>query len=96
MTKILKSIGTFILTFAIITGLLMIGGCAETRYNTTAKIYKQVDNDLFLVDGAGYVWCVSDRPDLVLGDMVTVYFDNNCTDYTREDDIILKIKRLDN
>ena len=96
MIKFFKAIGAFLLTFVIILTLLMAGGCAETRYNTTAKIYKQVDNNLFLVDGAGYVWCVSNRPDLALNDMVTVYFDNNCTDYTREDDIILKIKKLDN
>ena len=96
MIKVLKAIGAFILTCLIILALLVGGGFFETHYNTTAKIYKQVDNDLLLVDGAGYEWCVTNRPDLAINDLVTIYFYNNCTDYTRKDDIILKIKRLDN
>ena len=93
MKKIISTIGSFILVLAIALTLLMAGGYAETRYNTTAKVYKQVDNELLLVDGAGYVWAVTDRPDLSIGDIVTIYFDNNCTDYTRKDDIILKVKK---
>ena len=76
--------------------LLIAGGLADTRYNTTAKVYSQENDVTLLVDGAGYVWAVMDRPDLTIGDFVTIYFDNNCTDYTRKDDKILKIKRLDN
>lgn len=77
--------------FVIIVVMLMISGWSDTHYSTTATVYAQDGELTTLVDAAGYLWEVTDRPDLTIGDIVTVKFYNNGTDYKREDDIILKI-----
>ena len=47
-------------------------------------------------DVAGYIWEVTSKPELHKGDMVEIKFFNNTTDYTREDDEIIKVTLLDN
>ena len=74
--------------------LLIIGGYSDTHYSTTAEVIS-TDTDVVMVDGAGYVWAVTDRPDLHRGDFVKIKFFNNTTDYTREDDEILDVILLD-
>lgn len=76
--------------------VLGIAGYIDTHYSTVAEVYSVEDNSILLVDGAGYIWEVTDKPELHKGDMVEVKFFNNCSDYTREDDEIIKIKLLDN
>ena len=76
--------------------ILAIGGYSDTHYSTTAEVYLIEDNEITLIDGAGYLWSIIDRPDLYQGQFVKIKFDNNCTDYTREDDKILSVKALDN
>ena len=94
--KILKTIAMNFCAVLFILLLLGVGGYADTHYSTTAEVFSVDNNEVILIDGAGYLWAVVDRPDLHKGDFVKVYFDNNTTDYTRNDDIILKVKVLDN
>ena len=81
--------------FLVFFGPIAIAGYMDTHYSTTAEVLS-VEDEVILVDGAGYVWGVTNRPDLHKGDFVKISFDNNCTDYTRNDDIIIKVKKLDN
>jgi hypothetical protein len=78
----------------ILFGLLAVGGWCDTHYSTTAEVLS-TEESVLLVDGAGYVWEVTDRPDLHKGDFVKIKFYNNTTDYTREDDEILDVILLD-
>lgn len=80
--------------FGMIFGGLIIGGYSDTHYSTTAEVLS-TDESVLLVDGAGYIWEVIDRPDLHKGDFVKIKFFNNTTDYTREDDEILDVILLD-
>ena len=96
ITCILTPIMAFLLLLAILMGLLGTTGYIETHYDTVAEVLSTEDNSVLLVDGAGYVWEVTNRPDLHKGDMVKVKYFNNTTDYTREDDKIVKITLLDN
>ena len=75
---------------------LVIATYGDSHYHTTAKVYNKIDNETLIVDSAGYVWAVTNRDDLQLNNFVEIYFNNNCTDYTRKDDKIVKIKILDN
>ena len=86
----------FILLLAILIGLLGATGYVETHYNTVAEVLSNDGDSALLVDGAGYVWEMTNRPDLVEGSFVEIKFFNNTTDYTREDDEIIDIKLLDN
>lgn len=83
-----------LLAFVVLFGLLFVGGYCDTHYSTTAEVLS-ADSSVLLVDGAGYVWEVTDRPDLHKGDFVKIKFFNNTTDYTREDDEILNVVLLD-
>lgn len=79
----------------IVIGILLIGGYSDTHYSVQADVYQIDNNSILLIDGAGYIWEVTDRPDLChKGQSVKIYFNNNCTDYTREDDIIERVKVL--
>lgn len=71
--------------------MLAVGGWSDVHYSTTAKVYEQNEKTTIMVDAAGYLWEVIDRPDLKVDDIVTIKFFNNGTDYTREDDKIIKI-----
>ena len=96
ITYVLTPIIAFLLLLAILMALLGTTGYVETHYDTVAEVLSTEDNSVLLVDGAGYVWEVTDRPELHKGDMVEIKFFNNTTDYTREDDEIVKITLLDN
>ena len=89
------SIFTFLCTLVIITTILGFSGYIETHYNTTAEVLSTENNSVLLVDGAGYVWEVINRPDLKKGDFVKIKLFNNTTYYTREDDEIIDVIVLD-
>lgn len=78
----------------VLLGSLIIGGYSDTHYHTTATVFSVDENGTTFIDGAGYVWGVYDT-NYHKGEFVELYFDNNCTDYTRNDDIIVKVKSLD-
>lgn len=94
--RVLYTLLTFVGVLFIMGTILGVAGYSDTHYKTVAEVYSIEDNSILLVDGAGYVWEVTDKPELHKGDMVEVKFFNNCSDYTREDDEIIKIKLLDN
>lgn len=80
-----------VILFMIIAIMLMVGGWSDTHYSTTATVYGQNEKTTIMVDAAGYLWEVTDRPDLKVGDIVTIKFFNNGTDYIREDDKIITV-----
>lgn len=96
LPSLLAPFVALLFSVAFIMGLLMTTGYFDTHYTTIATVLKNENNSTFLVDGAGYVWEVVDRPELHKGDFVEIKFFNNTTDYTREDDEIIKITLLDN
>ena len=67
----------------------------KESYSTGAIVLTTANNQAVLVDGSGEMWSVNDRPDLHKDDFVEIYFDDNKTDYTRKDDIILSVVLLD-
>lgn len=89
----MKNFFTGLLAIIFILGLLIIGGYADTHYSVIADVYTVDETGTTFVDGAGYLWGVSDT-NYYRGQTVKLYFDNNCTDYTRNDDIILKVKEV--
>lgn len=95
---IIETIRTTVIGIAFITLLLLlliVGGYADTRYSTVAEVLSVNEDGTIFVDGAGYVWSVYDT-DYHKGQFVKLYFHNNTTDYTRNDDRIVKVKILDN
>ena len=75
---------------------IMLGcGYSDTHYTTVAEVFSVSEDGTTFVDGAGYVWEVYDTC-YKKGDYVELKFYNNTTDYTREDDEIVKVKILDN
>ena len=75
---------------------IIAGGYSDTHYSVVAEVLSNENNNVLLVDGAGYVWEVSNRPELLEGNMIRINFFNNGTTQTRKDDIITSIKLLDN
>ena len=63
----------------------------ENEYSTTAKVFSVSEDGTQFVDGAGYVWEVSDT-DYAENTFVEINFDNNGTDNNRLDDIIISVK----
>lgn len=94
--EVLYTLLTFVSVFFIMGTTLGAAGYVDTHYSTVAEVYSVEDDSILLVDGAGYIWEVTDKPELHKGDMVEVKFFNNTTDYTREDDEIVKVTLLDN
>jgi secreted trypsin-like serine protease len=96
MTKKIKELIS--ITFIALTFIIIIGFCGrlETRYSCVATVLSNENDSVLLVDGAGYIWELVDKSEFKKGDFVKIYFNNNYTDYTREDDIIIKVKSLDN
>jgi hypothetical protein len=52
-------------------------------------------NETVIVDATGNVWSIDATDEFNEGDTVKMKFYTNHTDYTREDDAIVKIKRVD-
>ena len=73
--------------------LLIIGGYSDTRYSTMAEVLNVDNSGTTFVDGAGYVWAVTNT-NYERGQFVKLYFFNNTTDYTREDDVIVNIRPI--
>ena len=63
----------------------------ESKYTTTAKVFTVTEDGTQFVDGAGYIWEVSDT-DYKENTFVEITFDNNGTDYNRLDDIITNVR----
>ena len=85
---------TAIFSLLFIIGVLCWTSYKDTLYKTTAEVYSVDEDGTLFVDGAGYVWAVYDT-DYTKGDFVEIKFNNNRTNYTRNDDKIINVKVLD-
>jgi hypothetical protein len=82
-----------ILTSIIISALVMFNG--SIQYNQYATCTVTDINETVFVDATGNVWAIDATDEYNEGDTVVITFDDNGTDYTREDDIIIEIKKAE-
>ena len=75
-------------------GMPMIADTYQSYYTQYATVLKVTENETFFVDATMNVWNVYDT-DYHENDTVKIKFYTNHTDYTREDDKIISIKRVD-
>lgn len=66
----------------------------QSYYTQYGEVYLCDINETLIVDATGNIWSVYDT-ELNEGDTVKIKFYTNHTDYTREDDKIVKIKRVE-
>lgn len=78
-----------------VTIVLIFASYEDTHYTQTAEVLSVNSTETLFIDAIGNVWSVYNT-DYKKGEFVKLYFDNNRTTYTQNDDIIVKIKRLDN
>jgi hypothetical protein len=82
-----------ILTSIIISALVMFNG--SIQYNQYATCTVTDINETVFVDATGNVCAIDATDEYNEGDTVIITFDDNGTDYTKEDDIIIEIKKAD-
>jgi hypothetical protein len=87
-----------LLVMAIFTGFIigimaMFNG--SIQYNQYATCTVADINETVFVDATGNVWAIDATDEYNEGDTVIITFDDNGTDYTREDDIIIEIKKAE-
>lgn len=82
-----------ILTSIIIGALVIFNG--SVQYNQYATCTVTDINETVFVDATGNVWVIDATDEYNEGDTVIITFDDNGTDYTREDDIIVKIDKAE-
>lgn len=90
-------INKFFMGAVVIMVLLLFPAIGETvqhNYSQICEVYMVTDTETIFVDPVGDLWSVYDT-EYHKGETVKVYFNDNFTDYTREDDIIKKVKRVD-
>ena len=95
--KLKKMANNFFMGLAVMMIFLIIPAIAETyqhRYTQICTVYEVTDNYTTFIDPCGYLWDVNDT-NYELHETVKIYFDDNLTDFNREDDIIRKVKRVD-
>jgi hypothetical protein len=76
-------------------GAPMIADTYQSYYTQYGQIYVCDINETVIVDATGNVWSIDATDEFNEGDTVKMKFYTNHTDYTREDDAIVKIKRVD-
>jgi hypothetical protein len=92
-----KSISNFLVASAavfMLIGMPIIADTYQSYYTQYGKVYLCDVNETLIVDATGNIWSVYDK-DLNEGETVKMKFYTNHTDYTREDDEIISIKRVD-
>ena len=94
MKERIKNFLLGLLVIIFILSVCIIGGYSDTHYTCQADVYSVDDSGTIFIDGAGYLWEVSNT-NYYKGETVKIKFNNNCTDYTRNDDIILKVIKND-
>lgn len=95
--KLKKMVNNFFMGLVVMMVFLVIPAIAETyqhRYTQICTVYEVHKEYTTFIDPCGYLWDVFDT-DYELHETVKIYFDDNLTDFDREDDIILKVKRVD-
>lgn len=92
-----KGIGKFLVLCVgvfILIGMPIIADTYQSYYTQYGEVYLCDINETLIVDATGNIWSVYDT-ELNEGDTVKIKFYTNHTDYTREDDKIISIKRVD-
>ena len=87
----------FFMSAVVIMVLLLFPAIGETiqhNYSQICEVYMVTDSDTIFIDPVGDLWSVTDT-NYKKGETVEIQFHDNFTDYTREDDIIKKVKRVD-
>lgn len=83
-----------ILTSIIISALVVFNG-SSIQYNQYATCTVTDINETVFIDTTGNVWSIDATDEYNEGDTVIITFDDNGTDYTIEDDIIIEIKKAE-
>ena len=95
--KLKKMVDNFFMGFTMIMVFLIIPAIAETyqhRYTQICTVYEVNEEYTTFIDPCGYLWDVNDT-DYTVGETVKIKFDDALTDFNREDDVILKVKKVD-
>lgn len=93
----MKKLNTLLVIIVGIIVFFVLPAFADTYqsyYTQYGEVYLCDINETLIVDATGNIWSVYDT-ELNEGDTVKIKFYTNHTDYTREDDKIIKIKRVD-
>jgi hypothetical protein len=67
----------------------------QSYYTQYGEVYLCDINETLIVDATGNIWSISATDEFNEGETVKIKFYTNHTDYTREDDEIISIKRVD-
>lgn len=93
----MKKLNTLLVIVVGIIVFLVLPAIADTYqsyYTQYGEVYLCDINETLIVDATGNIWSVYDT-EFNEGETVKITFYTNHTDYTREDDEIVKIKRVD-
>lgn len=87
-----KTIVGFILMTTILVIAPSITGYIETHYTREAKVTEVTGENIVVEDTTNNVWSF-EGDGFIVGDKVTLKMDNNCTDNTIYDDVIVKVEK---
>ena len=93
----MKKLNTLLVAIVGVIVFFVLPAVADTyqhNYTQICDVYLVDDTTTVFIDPVGYLWEINDT-DYVKGETVKLYFHDNFTEYTREDDIIKKVKRVD-
>ena len=93
----MKKLNTLLVTIIGIIVFFVLPAIADTYqsyYTQYGEVYLCDINETLIVDATGNIWSVYNT-EFNEGETVKITFYTNHTDYTREDDEIVKIKRVD-
>lgn len=94
MKKSIKNFIVVAIAVFMLIGAPIIADTYQSYYTQYGEVYLCDINETLIVDATGNIWSVYDT-ELNEGETVKMKFFTNHTDYTREDDEIVKIKRVD-
>ena len=94
MKKSIKNFVVVAIAVFMLIGAPIIADTYQSYYTQYGEVYLCDINETLIVDATGNIWSVYDT-ELNEGETVKMKFFTNHTDYTREDDEIVKIKRVD-
>lgn len=94
MKKSIKNFVVMCVAVFMLIGAPIIADTYQSYYTQYGEVYLCDINETLIIDATGNIWSVYDT-ELNEGETVKMKFFTNHTDYTREDDKIVSIKRVD-
>ena len=91
--KFYRELFMFVSALVLIIGFPVLGDSIQHNYKQVCQVYEVHETYTTLIDPCGYLWDIYDT-DYAIGDTVKVSFHDNFTYFNREDDVILKVKRV--